>query len=693
MALSSWRMQPKNPDQPTTPARSPADRLDSWKEIAAFLGRGIRTVQRWEREEGLPVHRLPHEKRGSVFAYREELSSWWDSRRTTLVEGAAVPPSAAAAEPASPGGRGAVTAIIASAVVLAVTAAAMLIGPWHAIRAEPELKRVTTAAGVTFWPALSPDGRTVAYASDGGQDGAQLQIWVQPIGGNPAKVTDCARPCGEPAFSADGTRVVYTSWDDAGQSVYEVALLGGQPRVLRRNARGARWSPDGKWLAFITLEQPEPQLRIASADGADVRSPAGGLTGVNFPVWAPDSARVLVRARDESDAEPDWWTVTPGGITHKTRILRSLADRGFAGRWQSELAPAWVDSESLVFSDGQALWRQRIEPSTVEPKGEPEQLTRAAPMAWFAAASGGRVAFVSSNPDVNLRSIAVDPESGVGYGPLQRITRGSGTVQYASIARNGRTLAYSSTRSGNGDVVLRDLESGEERVLAATSAREAYSAITPSGQHVAYGTVVSGGRAVRPVSLVATGDGMVRALCDDCRGRPREWADERFLLLERPDALRSALILLDTSSMKELRLLESREKSLTDPRVSPDGKWIAFDARDGVGRSSVFIAKFGRERPIPESEWVPVAHNATHPFWSFHGGVLYFLTGSSTVRARRIEPVSGHPEGGAFDVFTSPELSFPLWLPGTTPVATPTQIVFVLADLRGDVWVMDLASP
>ena len=35
-------------------------RLDSWKEIASYLGRGIRTVQRWEREEGLPVHRLDH---------------------------------------------------------------------------------------------------------------------------------------------------------------------------------------------------------------------------------------------------------------------------------------------------------------------------------------------------------------------------------------------------------------------------------------------------------------------------------------------------------------------------------------------------------------------------------------------------------------------------------------------------------
>jgi hypothetical protein len=58
-----------------------ASRLDSWKEIAAYLGRGIRTVQRWEREEGLPVHRLLHEKRGSIYARRDELAAWWESRR------------------------------------------------------------------------------------------------------------------------------------------------------------------------------------------------------------------------------------------------------------------------------------------------------------------------------------------------------------------------------------------------------------------------------------------------------------------------------------------------------------------------------------------------------------------------------------------------------------------------------------
>jgi len=71
------------------------ERLDSWKEVAAYLRRGARTVQRWEREQGLPVHRLQHDKLGSVYAYTDELDAWWESRRTQLEN---PPPAAPCAE-------------------------------------------------------------------------------------------------------------------------------------------------------------------------------------------------------------------------------------------------------------------------------------------------------------------------------------------------------------------------------------------------------------------------------------------------------------------------------------------------------------------------------------------------------------------------------------------------------------------
>ena len=56
-------------------------RLDLWKEIASYLNRSEKTVRRWEESEGLPVHRLLHEKRSSVYAYTDELDAWWKSRK------------------------------------------------------------------------------------------------------------------------------------------------------------------------------------------------------------------------------------------------------------------------------------------------------------------------------------------------------------------------------------------------------------------------------------------------------------------------------------------------------------------------------------------------------------------------------------------------------------------------------------
>jgi len=60
------------------------DRLQSWKELAAYLKRGARTVQRWEREEGLPVRRLPHGRLGSIYGYKSELDAWWAARGEEL---------------------------------------------------------------------------------------------------------------------------------------------------------------------------------------------------------------------------------------------------------------------------------------------------------------------------------------------------------------------------------------------------------------------------------------------------------------------------------------------------------------------------------------------------------------------------------------------------------------------------------
>jgi len=72
-----------SPETPTSDKPS-EDRLDSWKAIAAYLGRDVTTVQRWEKREAMPVHRHLHDKRGSVYALPQELDAWLKSRRQEL---------------------------------------------------------------------------------------------------------------------------------------------------------------------------------------------------------------------------------------------------------------------------------------------------------------------------------------------------------------------------------------------------------------------------------------------------------------------------------------------------------------------------------------------------------------------------------------------------------------------------------
>src|SRR5262249_39865034 len=72
------------PEEPRSAPPAGDDRLDSWKEIAAYLRKGVRTVQRWERTENLPVRRDGQDRPSSVFAYKSDLDAWWhaQTRRT-----------------------------------------------------------------------------------------------------------------------------------------------------------------------------------------------------------------------------------------------------------------------------------------------------------------------------------------------------------------------------------------------------------------------------------------------------------------------------------------------------------------------------------------------------------------------------------------------------------------------------------
>jgi Tol biopolymer transport system component len=641
-----------------TSAPSLADRLDSWKEIAAFLGRGVRTVQRWEREEGLPVHRLAHDKRGSVYARREELSAWWESRRQTL----ASQPADEAPEEES---------------------------------VAPRVERVTRMASMTTWPALSSDARLIAYVSDGGQDGATPQIWVQQLGGAALQLTHGEFQYSNVSFAPGDTNLLFTAVDETGSNVYEIATLGGTPRVVQRGVRSARYSPDGEWLASIPKEAVG--IRISARGGAGFRTIAPDLIDIASMTWVPDSRAVIVHAHPSPALEPDWWLVPiDGSPPTNTGVIRGLRPPVV---FVLPTGAVCLD-DTLVFSaaspQGVNLYQQRLTQPGCQPTGSPRQLTASNESAVMPTVARGKLAFISRREDANLWSLAIDASSGVARGPLRRLTRGPGILVCLSATRDSRTLFYSSVRFGEAAVFSRDLRTGAETTITAGPAGDRwYPAVSPSGSQLAFARRVLGGeKATRPIFLTRLEDGTSRLLGEDCGGRPREWIDERLLMIERFGPL-NRIAVIDTETAEQYELVESAERSVTNARLSPDRGWIAFDASRPGTPADIFIARF-RGEPIAESEWMLIDRSASHPFWAADGRLLYYTpvgtnpTIRSAIRARRFLEGSAGPSDESITVYSSAEMVMPAYLPGTAPVATPDDILLVLGDFRGDVWLMDL---
>jgi Tol biopolymer transport system component len=641
----------------TRPEEGPDEpRLDSWKEIASYLGRGIRTVQRWEREEGLPVHRLDHAKRGSVYASRRELAAWWESR----------------VRPDSPP---AVTSATASAAPA----------------------RITSTAAATFWPALSSDARMVVYVSDAGKDGESPQVWLQQVGGAAVQLTSGQHDCAEPTFSSDDTRVLFTATGESTQNVYEIPTLGGQPRLVRRAARNARFSPDAKWLAYIAVGARD-SLRVVPTDGGAERTLATDLTDIVCATWSADGRHLLVVAHPDPSVELDCWIVPlEGGSSLDTGVMRQ-------GRQQGLLvirpAPAW-GGDSVFYTaagrQGVQIWRQRISPKTFHTTGLPEAMTPGGDYAFFPWVTQGHLCFVGTHADVNLWSVAIDAATGIAHGPLRRLTRGAGIVGHLTLSQDGRTLAHFGVDMTGSRLHVRNLEDGSDsRIEAEPHGTRGFPAISPSGQKLAYSAVIPGPPVQRPLFLTSVTGGATRLVRDDCGGRPKLWLDEDTLLIETFGSGLNAFLSVDMRDGTPRPLLASAARKVSNPRISPDRRWLAFDATTPGGLPTIAIAPLRRDTPVPESEWILVSESASHPFWSRDGCRLYYLPAfpnidiRSRVLARGFDTSTGQVVTAATEILTLREMIVPAMIVGTVPVVAPDQIVFVLADFRGDVWIRDV---
>jgi hypothetical protein len=112
-------------------------------------------------------------------------------------------------------------------------------------------------------------------------------------------------------------------------------------------------------------------------------------------------------------------------------------------------------------------------------------------------------------------------------------------------------------------------------------------------------------------------------------------------------------------------LLSSATLKVSNPRLSPEGRWLAFDATQPGGLPKIVVAPLQRDTPIQESEWIVLNESASHPFWSRDGCLLYYLATfpnidiRSRVLARAFDTSTGRVDNEATDVLTLREMIVP----------------------------------
>lgn len=303
-------------------------RLDSWKEIAAYLGRSVTTVQRWERYEGLPIHRQEHQSLASIYALTHELDQWRRSR-TKEAAGAsenfereglaqeALPPEEASAPSRSR------RKWIAGGVAAGICA--VLGASWRGGRKEPRLRRMFHSLLSEGRPTLSADASRVMY-SEIDLDQTHFRVWNRNNGTNRvvASFPKILRAC-EPRISPDGRNYAFLTaasenrWDLRARTFD----APGERHLRRLDGVGLSWAPDSATLAYTSSPDgggPVSVYAIHHADGPSrlvSRPPAASWGDVDVAA-SPDGIHLAV-IRYAARGDGDVWLLSWDG-----RIERRL---------------------------------------------------------------------------------------------------------------------------------------------------------------------------------------------------------------------------------------------------------------------------------------------------------------------------------------------------------------------------------
>ena len=597
-------------------------RLDSWKEIAAYLKRDVTTVQRWERREGLPVHRQLHARQGSVYAFAEELDRWASSRSVSST-------------PPTPASRRAKRTLmtIAAAILLAVVTVVGLVylrrpGPLAPDRFTLVDVAIPAPSGTVFGRAfaLSPDGRHLAVIV---RSGNERSLWVRAVDSSSAVPLPGTADASHPFWSPDGMHIGFFSEG----ALKTVPAAGGAPRTICAAPGGqdAAWSRNGT----ILFSRESLGLFAVPATGGSVRQvttlmPETKETGHLAPHFMPDGRHFLFLADAEEGALHIVWAADLEDGSRE-RLLDGVISQVF-------------------FADGHLLYVTRggIHARPFDP------VRRA-----FTGAESLAVDRVQDIEGDHNTMFSAAPNGVVAYWPASsrrtRLTwydahgRTAGTVgvpgeyQAPSISPDGRRVAVAryDRAANNQDIWIVEHEGEQGLRLTKDRSREDSPVWSPDGGMVAFASNRKGLFGLFATPSDGTGDAEPLPT-PGVDVMAMHWsAGGALLFLHREQGAADWDLWIKPAIDRPAAPWRQTRFNEAPATLSPDGRWIAYVSNENGVQAELIV------RPVSGKQDARIPGAATgvrDPRWSPDGNSLFYISSDDQMIQMPVHPVTRQPD-------------------------------------------------
>jgi Tol biopolymer transport system component/serine/threonine protein kinase len=347
-------------------------------------------------------------------------------------------------------------------------------------------QQVTYQSGPEFFPSLSPDGKSIAYAS---RASGNWDIYLQNVsGGNSINLTaNSSTDDSQPSFSPEGNRIAFRSEREGG-GIYVMQANGESPVRVSDFGYSPSWSPDGGHILIGTEKIPQPSTRPTRSQLWKIDLKTGERQQVSEgdalqPTFSPHQKRIAYWSRPDRYGQREHILTVPvsGGAAIAVTDGSS-----------TDLNPVWSpDGKYLYFSSNRGgssnIWRVTIDEDTGATSGEPEAVTAigaTTSVLHLSFSRHGQLAYSAQTEIRNLRSTSFNPTQGALGKPLS-ITEGSMQLWFPDVSPDGEWLTAYSMGQQRHIFVMR-VDGTQQRDLTPDNYRHAWPRWSPDGQRIAF---------------------------------------------------------------------------------------------------------------------------------------------------------------------------------------------------------------